>query len=96
MDLHTHKDTLEGIHEAHPKLGILFLILTPILGFFSALLEINSLEHSLTIANLIGALFVKFLTVCSFIITLVIYWDKITTNFKQIKLDFKEKLQKKK
>lgn len=95
MDLHHHKDTIESISETHPKLGILFLILTPILGVFSAIIEISSLEHSLTIANLIAALVVKFLTFCSFVITLVIYWDKITANIKQIKLDYKEKYQKK-
>jgi hypothetical protein len=96
MDLHHHKETIENVSETHPKLGILFLILTPILAFFSAIIEISSLEHSLTIANLIGALIVKLLTVCSFIVTVVIYWDKITVNLRQISVDFKEKFQKKK
>lgn len=95
MELHSHKDTIEGAHQAHPYLGVLFLIATPILGILSVVIEPTSLEHTLTIANLIASLFVKFLTFLSFTATVVIYWDRITTNFKQMRLDFKERFQKK-
>lgn len=95
MDLHNHHDTIESASQAHPKLGLLFVILTPIFGVIAIFTEPSSLEHTLTIANLIGSLFAKFMMLCSFVATLVIYWDKITANFKQIRLDFKDKFQKK-
>lgn len=91
MELHTHKETIEGVTIAHPVLGIVFLILTPILGIFSL-----AMEQTLSDINLLLGIGVRLLTFVSFILTVIIYWDKITANLKQIKQDAKDKFQRKK
>lgn len=91
MELHSHKETIEGAAIAHPLLGIFFLVLTPVLGIFTL-----AMEQTASDINLLLSIGVKLLTFVSFILTVVIYWDKITVNLRQIKEDVKEKLQRKK
>lgn len=91
MELNSHRETIEGAATAHPVLGMIFLVLTPVLGIFSF-----AMEQTMSDVNLILSIGVKLLTFVSFILTVVIYWDKITTNLKQIKEDAKEKFQRKK
>ena len=91
MDLNSNKDTIEGAAIAHPVLGMIFLILTPVLGIFSL-----GMEQTMSDVNLMLSICVKLLTFVSFILTVVIYWDKIVANLKQIKEDAKERFQRKK
>lgn len=91
MELHSHKETIEGAAVAHPVLGMMFLILTPVLGVFSL-----GMEQTMSDVNLMLSIGVKLLTFVSFTLTVIIYWDKIVVNFKQMQLDFKEKFQRKK
>lgn len=91
MELHSHKDTIDGIADSHPKLGLFILATGFIAGFFSI-----SFEQTLNDINLIMSIFTKCLMPISILITIVIYWDKITANLRQMKEDAKEKFQRKK
>ena len=88
MDLHQHKDALEQV-STHP-VGFILFWAGSIAGFISL-----NMEQTLTEWNLIFSLILKLFSICSIILSVVIYWDKITANFKQIRLDFKDKFQKK-
>lgn len=92
MDLHTHKDAIEHASSGAPHpLGFILFWVGSIVGFISL-----NIEQSLNEWNLIFSLILKLFSICSIILSVVIYWDKITMNFKQIQLDYKEKFQKKK
>ena len=91
MDLNSHKDIIEGGHEAHPVLGTILLFGGFTLGIFSL-----AMEQSLSDVNLLLAIGLKLLSIASILLSVVIYWDKIKANFKQFKSDVKEKLQRKK
>lgn len=91
MDLHSHKDTIEGAHEAHPVLGSILFIGGFMLGIFSL-----AAEQTLSDINLLLAIGLKLLSIASIFLSVVIYWDKITANFKKMKQDVKEKFQRKK
>jgi len=90
MDLQSHKETIEGAHGAHPILAAVILFL----GFLAGIFSIN-FEHTLNDLNLLLSIFTKCLMPVSILLTIVIYWDKITANLKQMKKDAKEKLQRK-
>lgn len=91
MELNSHKETIEHATVAHPVLGVVLLFTTFVLSIFSV-----AMEQTMSDINLLLSILVKLLTFVSFILTIVIYWDKITANFRQIKQDVKEKLQRKK
>lgn len=91
MDLNSHKDTIEGVNEAHPVLGTLLFIGGFTLGIFSL-----AMEQTLSDINLLLAIGLKLLSIGSILLSVVIYWDKITSNFKKMKKDVKEKFQRKK
>lgn len=90
MDLHTHNETAQHIHHVHP-LGFILFWAGSIVGFMSLSFEQNINEISL----LLGVI-LKLLSICSIILSVVIYWDKITANSRQIKKDFRDKFQRKK
>lgn len=91
MELHSHRDTIDGIAESHPKIGLFILAIGFLAGFFSL-----NFEQTLNDINLIMSIFTKCLMPLSIVLTIIIYWDKITANLKQIGLDFKGKFQRKK
>ncbi len=91
MELHSHKDTIEGAHVAHPILGVISLVSTFVLGIFSV-----AVEQTLNDTYLMLGIVVRLVTCGSFLLTVIIYWDKITANFKQIKKDAKDKFQRRK
>jgi hypothetical protein len=92
MDLHQHKETIEhtSIQVPHPWGFILFWV-GSIVGFISL-----NMEQALTEWNLIFSLLLKLFSIVSICLSVVIYWDKITANFKQMTLDFKDKFQRRK
>lgn len=87
MDLHSHKDVIEN--SPHP-FGFILFWLGSIVGFISI-----GMEESLNDWNLLLSLVLKAFSICSILLSVVIYWDKITSNFRQIKKDVKDKLQRK-
>jgi len=91
MDLHTHKESIEHVSVSHPILGFILFWLGSISAFISL-----GFEQSLNDINLMLAILLKLFSIISIILSVVIYWDKITDNSRQIKKDIKDKLQKKK
>lgn len=91
MDLHTHKDAIEHASSSAPHpLGFILFWAGSIVGFISL-----NMEQTLNEWNLIFSLVLKLFSICSIILSVVIYWDRIATNLKQMKLDIKDKFQKK-
>lgn len=91
MELHSHSETIENAHAAHPILGAICLFGGFTLGIFSL-----AMEQTLSDINLLLAIGLKLLSIASICLSVVIYWDKITANFRQMKQDVKEKFQRKK
>jgi UDP-N-acetylmuramyl pentapeptide phosphotransferase/UDP-N-acetylglucosamine-1-phosphate transferase len=91
MELHSHKEHIEHITVQYPILGTTLLILGGAIGFISL-----SFEQHLNDINLMLSIFLKLLSIGSIMLSVVIYWDKIRSNSKQIHQDFKDKFQKKK
>lgn len=89
MDIHSHHEAAQHAQAAHP-LGFILFWAGSIVGFMSLSFEQNINEISL----LLGVI-LKLLSICSIILSVVIYWDKITANSRQMKKDFKDKFQKK-
>jgi hypothetical protein len=92
MDLHQHKETIEHASSTAPHpLGFILFWAGSVVGFISL-----NMEQTLTEWNLILTLILKIFSICSITLSVVIYWDKITANFKQMTLDIKDKFQRKK
>ena len=91
MELHSHKETLEHVSVTHPILGLILFWGGSALCFVAL-----SFEQTLNDINLLLAIVLKLFSIASIIISVIIYWDKISVNFKQMQLDFKEKFQRKK
>lgn len=90
MDLHQHRETIEQTASSAPHpFGFILFWAGSIVGFISL-----NMEQILTDWNLILSLCLKLFSICSILLSVVIYWDRISANFKQIKLDFKKMFKK--